>query len=325
MLDEALLKQEIDDIYFESRFINVFDKPTSQTYQQIHGFFGESRIQYNGIERRTNFEIYNGLKCAEKRRVSIDVLIYNLPFTVLKHNRPAETAFVDRQIDRRFIYLVPDHTPTRILTDIVWHKEGYERLIESNKIDRATVDKWIHTMESELNLGERVASTILHEFGHILTFRVWDRLGITERLDLYDWFDEFGYLDNCSNRIVSFSEEHAEIQINTCIEQLAEDYRISHDVKKEDDTCCLPHIISYEQDIINPEMFLEGVDIMTKILSLNGKVKIEKEKEKESAAFDRIVPFGEANRPSVPARFRHGNITPITEADKKRAREQLKK
>jgi hypothetical protein len=317
---------DIDDVYFESRFINVLDKPKHPLYQEIYAFYGESRVVHNGLDPRTKYEIYNGMKCVDSRGLQIDSYIINLPFTVMKNGKPAETAFVDRPLPRRHIHLVPDHTPTRILTDISFHKEGYERLVERSELAKNIADKWIEAMESKLSIGERVAASIMHEYGHILSFRAWDRLGFTARIDLYDWFDEYGYIDNVSHRIVSFSQEHADIQINTCIEQLAEDFRLAQDVKSEQDVCCLPHIISYEQDSINPEKFLEGADIMTKLLTLNGKGNMEENRAraKEDAALDRVIPFGEANRSAVPARFRNGGITPITEADKKRAREQLK-
>lgn len=326
MLEDAkqlISNDPIDDTYFESRIVNILDKPTSEPYLDIKDYYGDSNVLKNGLEPRTKHEIYSGLKCVERRGIEIDAAIYNLPFTVMKSGRLAETAFVDRTLERRHIYLVPDHTQTRIKQDIAHHTDGYQRLVELGKITQDEVDRHIDYMHRNLNIGERVAATLIHEYGHILSFRSIDRMGIEERIELYNWFDLAGYLDNVSYRIVSFSKEHADRKINICMEQLAEDYRLSQDVKSTNDMCCLPHIISFEQDIINPEKFLEGAEIMSKLLSLNGKAKEGRPSEKEKAALDRVIPFGEANRSSVPTSFRHGDITPITEADKKRDRDML--
>lgn len=327
ILDEAkqlISDGPIDDLYFESRIVNVLNKTASDAYIDLQNYYGTENIHDNGFAPRTKHEIYSGLKCVERRGIITDTTIYNLPFTVSKGARLAETAFVDRPLERRNIYLVPDHTETRIKLDISYHTEGYLRLVENKELSQEKATEYIEYMNTYLTVGERVAATLIHEYGHILSFRILDTLGITERINLYDWFDEYGYLDNVSVRIVSFSQEHPDRKINICMEQLAEDYRVSHDVKNSNDMCCLPHIISFEQDIINPDKFLEGAVIMSNLLSLKGKSKGEKFSQKEKSSIDRVIPFGEANRSSVPTSFRHGEITPITEADKKRDRELLK-
>ncbi|WP_431090140.1 hypothetical protein [Paenibacillus sp. 8b26] len=193
-------------------------------------------------------------------------------------------------------------------------------MLQSMKsISKELAERWESEI-SKLNTGERVAASIIHEYGHILTFRAWGNMGIKNTLDVYDWLDEYGYLDNFSKRIVSFNEGDAPWQINVAIEQLAEDFRLALDVKNQNGACCLPHIITYQQDLLNPEGYLEGVDIMKNLLQFDGKLK----KGRVSGALDSIIPFGEANRSSLPTNFIHGEITPLTQEDKDRAREKLK-
>ncbi|MFB5760192.1 hypothetical protein [Paenibacillus medicaginis] len=317
-----LMDDTINDTSFERQFVNVLSRTTDIYHSSLFDTYGEDRLFDNGYRRRTKHEVYSGIKKCEHIGVIINAEIVNLPYTVInERGKPAETAFTVRNPElHRNIYLVPDHTPTRILKDKAYHNAGLEALFKDQKITRDCLDSWIGAM-SDLNVGERVAASIIHEYGHILTYRAMDNEDIETAIQMYDWLGDMGYLDNCSHRIVQFSKDPL-WQMNVAVEQLAEDFRVSQYVKKEQDVCPLPSCLSYRQDIANPEKYLEGVEIMTKLLNIQEQIR----KKQQKTSLDNILPFGEANRSdSVMNHFSLGEITPLTEDDKKKAREELTK
>ncbi|WP_433945540.1 hypothetical protein [Paenibacillus sp. SN-8-1] len=311
----------LEDISLERQFVNVLDRQSDPYHVSVFDTYGVDRIFYNGYRRRTRHEINTAISTYQQQGIEIDAEIINLPYTVLNlRGKPAETAFTDKNTNHRHIYLVPDHTPTRILNDKAFHGSGLETLLKTQQISQVVFDRW-NTAMNNLDIGNRVAYSINHEYGHILTYRAMDESGIETPLQVYDWLGDLGYLDNCSHRIVQFNNGAA-WQIHVALEQLAEDYRLSHFVQNEQSACSLPSCLSYQQDIVNPEKYLEGVEIMTKLLDIQDKLR----KKQQKSSLESILPFGEANRSdSAMEYFSLGVITPITEENKKKAREELLK
>lgn len=313
----------IEHIQFEG-FINVLAKPRDDLFIHFTDSFGKTNCIHNGHTPRTKHEVNSGLKCVEKRFIKLDAEVVNLPYTVLNaRKRPAKTAFTTRIPEHRKIFLVPDHTPTRILSDVAYHKDTFELLLTQKEIDKDTFELFSKKMD-RLDVGERVAASIIHEYGHILTYNAMDFLGIENPSELYMWLDDTGYLDNCSKRIAGFADMEAPSKINNALEQLAEDYRVSHDIFNGFGLSTLPHGLTFAQDAKNKENFLEGVDCMTKVLLLDKKSKKVSSIDKETTALDFIVPFGEADRSSLSSRYTQGQINPLTKEIKKRDLEVLK-
>ncbi|MGZ4106494.1 MAG: hypothetical protein ACXVO1_03995, partial [Tumebacillaceae bacterium] len=99
-------------VFFETvRVTGVFDRKNDQHHNVLHDHYYE-RIFYNGMEKRTRFEVNNALRVVKEKGVDLDADIYLLPYTILKQNgSPATTAFTEKTPELRNIYLVPDHTP----------------------------------------------------------------------------------------------------------------------------------------------------------------------------------------------------------------------
>lgn len=320
---EKLANEFIDEIAFESRFHNVHDKRNNIHGKELHNFYGTGNIyKRDDMPRRSKHEVFNGIGVLRKIGVDIIAPIYNLPFTVMKSGRPATTAFTDKNLGFRNIYLVPDDTPQRVMDEKKFYNETINELIHVGRISINKGTKWLQALDT-LNTGQRVAASILHEQGHILTYNILDKNDIGDPSDLYDWLDDHGYLDNCSSRIPAFRKIDVIRQLNAALEQLAEDYRVSHFVKMEMDTCCLPHATSYIQDIHRPESFFEGVDIMVRLLKIEGT--LNKASGRISQPLDDVLPFGEACRSEFLKQFTRGPIEPLTAGDKKKAREALRK
>lgn len=303
------------EFLFENRFTNVLQRSSDKLYEDLLEGWGQEKCIENGYKMRSKHEVYSGLAYVTNTKgIQLDAEVVNLPFTVLNRiNKPAETAFTERTTERRKIYLVPDHTPTRIYKDVSAHTAGFDALLSSKSISVKMYERVTNEME-KLDVAGRVGASIIHEMGHILTYRAMDKLGIEKTAEAYQWLDELGYIDNCSKRVVSFSDRDPLFMLNIALEQLAEDYRLSHYIREGYPIASLPHSISYIQDIVNPETFLEGVEIMSKLLTVEKKKSALKEK---GTSLDFVIPYGEGDR-SVTAQFAIGKPTPITKEKKMR-------
>lgn len=85
----------------------------------------------------------------------------------------------------------------------------------------------------------------------------------------------------------------------------------------------MPHGITFVQDVKNKDNFLEGVEIMTKVLPIDKKGTRNLEKAK-GASLDYILPFGEADRSALAGRFTSGQLSPLTDEIKSRDVELLR-
>lgn len=74
----------------------------------------------------------------------------------------------------------------------------------------------------------------------------------------------------------------------------------------------------------NRDNFLEGVEIMAKMLPIDKKSKKNLSKTKGSS-FDSIFPFGEADRSALVGGFTSGQISPLTNEIKEKDIEALRK
>lgn len=316
---KAIEAEQVENLRFE--FVNVLNKPRNPQKLLLMDCYGPTSIKHNGLPPRTRHEINNGLRVVQELGVTLCKDVINLPFTVAKGHKVATTAFTDRTPELRNIYLVPDHTPTRIMIDKSYHLDGFDELLQEGQIG-TEVHKLCVEAVSNLTVGDRVAASILHEYGHILTYEAFDADGVESYVDIYDWLDREGYLDNCSYRVATFNEQPATFQINIALELLAEDYRLSCYIKNGDYIFCLPHSIGFMQDIINTGNFLKGVEIMGKLLKINSGCTVKSSSNKK---LDSVLPFGEAPRTNrLMSGFTRGPIKPLTEEDKKRARAELK-
>ncbi len=313
---------DLDPIHFEKTVINVFQRDSDFHHGVMIGLYGKENIVENGFERRTDYEVHAGLAAAKKRnKFIINTEIVNLPYTVMdRFGRPAKTAFTSIGVDK--IFLVPDYTPNRVREDAAIHISGYEMLRDTYKgINKKEIDQAIEAVHSLTN-AERVGATILHEQGHLLNYLAMDGCNTNSPSEVYEWFDQHKYIDNCAKRVVNFSQANALHKVNIAMEVLAEDYRVSFEMRGGYCYPNLPHAVTYLQDIKNPDNFMEGVEIMSKLLTIEDKQKRIIDRQKD--ALKAIVPFGEADRESA-AKFSLGDPQPITEDMKKKDLELLRR
>jgi hypothetical protein len=119
-----------------------------------------------------------------------------------------------------------------------------------------------------LNIHERCAQSLMHEYGHVLHWREFDLLGITayHLIEQYEWFLGFGYLHNVSARFPEFDKKSASDKIVLLKESLVEDYRISLNTAATRGKFILPNKVCFSGDFQNPELLEGGIEIMKRML-----------------------------------------------------------
>jgi hypothetical protein len=227
-----------------------------------------SEIIY-GYPPRTKHEINGGYKIAKRKGARLEeVKVYNLFFRFKSWLDGTGLALMCRPpgSNEEWIILLPDDTmrtiekERRYYLDIARQYALVEQIMEPNEQDRL-----LHNL-NRLNIHERCAQSLMHEFGHVLHWRVFDDLGLYDTADIYQWFYETGYLKNVDKRFPNLGNWPPSDQVYILKESLVEDYRISLNLKAENGIFILPNKFCYSGDFQIPELMLEGVEIMSKML-----------------------------------------------------------
>ena len=188
-----------------------------------------------------------------------------------------------------WIILLPEDTKSTISVEKdIFHKQIEKLLL------RGLLDSDFHNMVVEgynlLTPNERCAQTLMHEYGHVLQWRMYDYLNIkgeTEKEFIgkqYLWFLQSGYLENVSKRIPNFENLTPKQKVYYSKECLVEDYRINLNWKYFNDKIILPSKYAYRGDFANSKLMWEGLSIMEEMLkpAIEGQVSMRQLKRASS-------------------------------------------
>jgi len=218
---------------------------------------------------RTRHEINGGYKLAKRKGARLEeVKVYNLYFRFKSRYNGTGLALMCRpeHVNEEWIILLPDDTKKTIAAerkfylDIARSYTLIEQIMNPNEQNRL-----IQNLDL-LNIHERCAQTLLHEYGHVLHWRVFDDLHIHKASDIYTWFYETGYLKNVIKRYPYLEKNEPLDQITLLKESLVEDYRISLNLESGNDIFILPNKVCFSGDFQIPELMLEGVEIMKQMI-----------------------------------------------------------
>jgi hypothetical protein len=221
---------------------------------------------------RRRVEVEGGYKIARRRGARLDeVKVFNLVvrFRNSRINNSEARAFMYRpkQNNEEWIVLLPDDTIYTIEVESYLFENLAQLLQESNKLTPLLTLEHIKENLKLLNLHERCAQTLIHEYGHILHWRIFDRLGTPyEDYLAYNWFYEHGYAQLIDGRVPIFWRLSDEKKLWMLKECLVEDYRISLNLITENGMFILPGKYTYSADFRAPNLLNEGVDIMRRML-----------------------------------------------------------
>ncbi|MEX1029074.1 MAG: hypothetical protein WDZ91_03380 [Paenibacillaceae bacterium] len=256
---------ELGEIELDRRIVlNIREKAA----MLIRLIDNSSDIDYS-YPPRTKHEINGGYKIAKRKGALLhEVKVYNLYFRFRSWYDGTGIAMMCRppKLKEEWIILLPDNTEHTIMSERKLYLDIARRYTLLEQImDPDEQNRLIHNL-NKLNIHERCAQSIMHEFGHILHWRVFDNLQIRESYEIYNWFYESGYLEIVDKRIPHLKRLEPMDQLYILKESLVEDYRISLNNDTENGIFILPNKICYSGDFQKPELLLEGVDIMRQML-----------------------------------------------------------
>jgi hypothetical protein len=200
-------------------FAELFDPDTKYIYK--HPF-------------RRRMEVEGGYKVARRRGARLHELnVYNLVvrFKNSRFDQSEVRAFMYRPIknNEEWIVLLPDDTMDTIDREIYIFVHAARLVAETGKfIHRGMNLTDIYENLKLLNLHERCAQTLIHEYGHVLHWRMFDRLDLPYEDGLaYAWFIEHGYAQLIDGRVPIYYRLSDQEKLWMLKECLVEDYRIS--------------------------------------------------------------------------------------------------
>lgn len=282
------------------------------------------------VSPRPRFEVSAGYNIALKRGARLnEVKVYNMYFRFI-NNRIDGTAVATMirppKTGEEWILLLPDDTNRRIEIEKREFLNEARSLIHQGLI---SLDVHNHLLENLnlLSINERCAQTLMHEYGHILHWRMFDALSIYKESEVYQWFSESGYLRSVVKRIPDFLSLKDEVKLHFLKESLVEDYRISLNRKNNHDMFILPNRYTYRSDFELPDLLEEGISMMEKILqpAINGNAQVRKSGFKVESEIDTLKAIEDTRRRIARnPNWVPGSIT-MTEEDHMAVIERLRK
>ena len=237
---------------------------------------------------RTRHEINGGYKIANRRGARLnEVEVFNLYFKFLSHLRGDGIALMYRTNDKQErIILLPDDTMERLTNESRLYRDIARELIFTGDMDPDVQSDLIENLRL-LNIHERCAQSLQHEYGHILHWREFDHLGIHTHLEIYDWFVGNGYYDIVEMRVPNFEDKPPLEKVWILKESLVEDYRISLNLSENSGTFILPNKFCHFGDFQMPELLEEGVRIMKDML--NNQISTAVKRTASSSEMDHLM------------------------------------
>lgn len=259
-LDEIdKIPEKIDIIDFTNMVMEISTKDTHYYYD---------------IPKRNDIEFYGGYKLAIKRGVALNqVKVANLNFTIsnskLNYSNSVQATMF--QTNNKDIWILVFPT----LTDIVIQKEkkSYldvaKEMIFKSDMDADAENELLENL-NELNNVERCSQTLIHEFGHVLNWRILHKVLKQNNfeddvIDELGWFINIKYINNVVRRTNGFFELDTYTKLKRLKESFAEDYRILISMKSKK-KYILPNSICCIGDFHDPKYREEGVDIVSKVI-----------------------------------------------------------
>lgn len=287
LVDEILKEYElgITDPYMDSSLSKRIIKNA-----EILGYFipntYETKIEYQSVSRSLT-EVKGGYKLALRRGAKLyNVTVFNFPPMRIRNSKiDSITGNPNAQIfpyeKERWILLHPVDTASLISYEVAAYSGILEKYINAGRISTEVYNELKDNLEL-LNINERCAQTLMHEYGHILHWVEFDRIftGFSEALGVsatqYDhaynalvltWFESTGYLYNVAARYPNFKKLPTNKKVYILKESFVEDYRIGLNLSSTDGKIILPNTHCIMGDLMEPSLLREGVDIVRKMVT----------------------------------------------------------
>jgi hypothetical protein len=237
--------------------------------------------------RRSITEFKGGYKIAIQRGAPINNFkVFNLFFRI-KSNRinsiegqPVAQMYTTKQ-GERLILLHPDNTAARIESEKTFYFNKTLQLVSKGRVEQTVLDELIQGMQL-LNIHERCAQTLIHEYGHILHWRSFDHLfnefnipntypehiisSPIMNFGILSWFEKHNYIYNVADRVPGFKMMNLQQKLLILKESFVEDYRNSLNIQSTSGKIILPNAYCVVGDLMKPELGREGMRIVNIML-----------------------------------------------------------
>ncbi|WP_379145874.1 hypothetical protein [Paenibacillus sp. sgz500992] len=220
---------------------------------------------------RTRMEVEGGAKIALRRGARLnETKIYNLVcrFKNKRQDNSKALAFMYRPLSNNDEWVVLQADNTELTLELEKFEFGSyaDDYYGMGRIDRSQKMSIEENME-KLNIHERCAQSLMHEFGHVLHWRMFDHeLNSSDPADIYLWFLENDYTSNVDARNPKYYHASAQKKLHFLKESLVEDYRIYLNIMAESGMFILPNKYNFAGDFCEPELLKEGMMIMQQML-----------------------------------------------------------
>ncbi|WP_341357483.1 hypothetical protein [Rossellomorea sp. y25] len=273
--DYFITDQELNEIVESSKEIELERKHVKNLREQsavLAQIIDENTETNYDITVRTKHEVYGGYKRAKERQKGIlidikNIKVFNLYFRFKNSNTDAlgTTAMMMRnsKSNEEIILLLPDNTKVTYHRERNFYINAANKLVFHNDYPMNPDDQsFLIENLNLLNVHERCTQSLLHEYGHILHFRIFDKLNFTLDSEVYQWFHDNGYTKLLNLRSPEFAGATDKDKIYLLKESIVEDYRIYLNMLEKNGMFILPNINTYQGDFRNPNLLIEGVRCM---------------------------------------------------------------
>ncbi|ARU61434.1 hypothetical protein CBW65_10775 [Tumebacillus avium] len=217
---------------------------------------------------RPRWEVKSGYKEAVRRGANLyETEVFNMLFQFhggrFRGDGIALMCHGPNGFQDEWILLCPDDTEMRIQAESNKYREIALAMTFRAQMNSDLQSELLENL-SALLPAKRCANSLMHEYGHVLQYRLWESEGIQVRdfAALYRWFLERGYAQNVSARIPKFADYPDETKLRFLKEAFVEDYRIGLNVEKNGGIFELPNAYCFRGDFEDPSLMAEGVEIV---------------------------------------------------------------
>lgn len=237
----------------------------------------DSKVFYE-FPPRQKHEVFGGFKRAIQKGARVnECQVFNLYFRFkspwLDGTSIALMCRPPHKLGEEWILLLPDDTTARIQAERRMYLDDARNLTLYQQLMDPDQQNILIENLKVLDLHERCAQTLMHEYGHVLHYRMFDSLNLKSFEACYLWFLESGYLELVDLRYPNFENLNPLDKLTELKESLVEDYRISLNLEAHNGMFILPSKVCYLGDFQIPELMYKGVEIMKEMLSgaINGQ------------------------------------------------------
>ncbi|WP_459481929.1 hypothetical protein [Clostridium saccharoperbutylacetonicum] len=229
----------------------------------------DTKYHYD-VEKRNEIEFYRAYKNAIKRNIPLyEVKVLNLNFSLsnskISKSNAVQASMLITKDKSEWILIFPCITQSIIEKECEEYTKISNELVKKEKISADVRDNLLNNL-NEINEVERCTQSLIHEYGHILNWRIFNSINLEEEkeevlIDCLSWFKEIGYVRNIVKRKLNLLRYPLDELISLLKESFAEDFRMGVCINSVN-KYILPNTVCWIGDLYEPSNMEEGIEIV---------------------------------------------------------------